>query len=50
MATDANNKVFPFTFIVVNRELGPSWGWFLEWFKILIGHVILDESICIIYD
>ena len=28
MATDANNKVFPLSFIVVNRELGPSWGGF----------------------
>ena len=50
MATDANNKVFPLSFIVVNRESGPSWGWFLECFWISIGHVILDEGICIIYD
>ena len=26
MATNANNKVFPLAFVVVNKELGPSWG------------------------
>ena len=50
MATDANQKVLPLAFAVVDKESGPSWGWFLECLKILIGHVILDEGICIISD
>ena len=29
MATDANQKVLPLAFVVVDKELGPSWGWFL---------------------
>ena len=29
MATDANNKVFPLTFAVVDCESGSSWRWFL---------------------
>ena len=27
MATDANQKVFPLAFAVVDKELGPSLGW-----------------------
>ena len=50
MATDANNKVLPFSFAIVDKELGPSWGWFLECLRISIGYVILDEGICIISD
>ena len=26
MATDANNKVLPLAFAIVNKESGPSWG------------------------
>ena len=26
MAIDANNKLLPFTFAVVNKKSGPSWG------------------------
>ena len=48
MTTNANNKVLPLAFAVVDKELGPSWGWFLECPRILIGHVIPDEGICII--
>ena len=48
MATDANNKVFPLAFAVVDKGLRPSWGWFLECLRISIGHVIPDEGICII--
>ena len=50
MATDANQKVLPLAFAVVDKESGPSWGWFLECLKTSIEHVIPDESICIIYD
>ena len=28
MATDANNKVLPLPFAIVDKESGPSWGWF----------------------
>ena len=50
MATEANNKILPLTFTVVDKESGPSCGWFLEYLKISIGHVIPDEGICIISD
>ena len=50
MATNANNKIFPLAFAVVNKESGPSWRWFLECLRISIGHVILDKGICIIFD
>ena len=50
MATDANNKVFPLAFAVVNKESGLSWGWFLECLSVSIGHVIPNEGICIIFD
>ena len=49
METDANQKVLPLAFAIMDKESGPSWGWFLECFRILIGHVILDEGICIIF-
>ena len=48
MATDANQKVLPLAFAVVDKESGASWGWFLECFRISIGHVIPNKSICII--
>ena len=50
MATNANQKVLPLTFAVVDKELGPSWGSFLECLRISIGYVIPDEGICIIFD
>ena len=50
MATDANNKVFPLAFVVVDCELGSSWRWFLQCLRDAIGHVIPDEGICIISD
>ena len=50
MATDTNQKVLPLALAIVDKESGPSWGWFLECFRISIGHVILDEGICIISD
>ena len=50
MATDANQKVLPLAFAVVDKELGPSWGWFLECLKTSIEHVIPDKGICIISD
>ena len=49
-ATDANQKVLPLAFAVVDKESGASCGWFLECFRISIGHVIPDEGICIISD
>ena len=49
MATDANNKVFPLAFAVVNKESGPNWEWFLECLRISIGYVIPDEGICIVF-
>ena len=48
MATDANQKVLPLAFAVVDNESRPSWGWFLKCLRISIGHVIFDEGICII--
>ena len=48
MATNANQKVFPLALAVVDKESGPSWGWFLQCLQIPIGHVIPDEGICII--
>ncbi|XP_075655061.1 uncharacterized protein LOC142625257 [Castanea sativa] len=50
MATDANQKVLPLAFAVVDKESGASWGWFLECLRNSIGHVIPDEGICIISD
>ena len=48
MTTDANQKVLPLAIAIVEKESGPSWGWFLECLRISIGHVIPDEGICII--
>ena len=50
MATDANQKVLPLTFVVVDKESGASWGWFLKCLGTLIEHVIPNGGICIIYD
>ena len=50
MATNANQKVLPIAFAVVDKESGPSRGWFLECFRISIEHVIPDDDICIISD
>ena len=50
MATDANNKVLLLAFTVVDKESGPSWGWFLERFRISLEDVIADKDICIISD
>ncbi|XP_050264153.1 uncharacterized protein LOC126708159 [Quercus robur] len=50
MATDANNKVFPLTFVVVDCDSRSSWRWFLQCLRETIGHVIPDEGICIISD
>ena len=50
MAIDANNKVLPFAFAVVDKESGPNCGWFLECFRISLGDVIANKDICVIYD
>ena len=50
MATDANNKVLPLTFAIVDKESGPSWEWFLECFKISLRGVIANKDICVISD
>ena len=50
MATDANNKVFPLAFTIVDCESRSSWRWFLQCLKDTIGHVIPNEDICIISD
>ena len=50
MATDANNKVFPLAFTVVDCESRSSWRWFLQCLKDTIGHMIPNEDICIISD
>ena len=50
MATDANNKVFPLAFAVVDYELESSWGWFLECLRDMIGDVIPAKGICIIFE
>ena len=50
MVTDANNKVLSLAFVVMDKESGPSWGWFLEPFKISLEDVIADKDICIISD
>ena len=44
MTTDANNKVLPLTFADVDKELGPSWGWFLERLRNSLGDVIADNK------
>ena len=48
MATNANNKVLPLAFAVVDKESGPSWGWFLERLRISQEDVIADKDICVI--
>ena len=48
MATDANNKVLPLAFAVVDKESEPSWRWFLERLRISLEDVIADKDICII--
>ena len=50
MATEANNNVLPLAFVVVDKESGPSWGWFLECLRTSIEHVIPKDDICIISD
>ena len=50
MATDANNKVFPLAFAIVDKESGPSWGWFLEHLRISLEDVIADKDIYVISD
>ena len=50
MAIDANQKVLPIAFVVVGKESGPSWGWFLECLRTSIERVIPNEGICIISD
>ena len=50
MATDANQKVLPLAFVIVDKESGPSWGWFLECLRTSIERVIPNEGICIISD
>ena len=50
MATDANQKVFPIAFVVVDKESRPSWGWFLECLRTSIERVIPNSGICIISD
>ena len=47
MATDTNQKVLPLAFPVVDKELGPSWGWFLVCLRTSIEHVIPNDGICI---
>ncbi|XP_050258812.1 uncharacterized protein LOC126703784 [Quercus robur] len=49
-ATDANNKVFPLAFAIVDSESGSSWRWFLQCLRDAIGRVIPNEGICIISD
>ena len=34
----------------MDKELGPSWGWFLECLRTSIEHVIPNKGICIISD
>nr|XP_023872004.1 uncharacterized protein LOC111984617 [Quercus suber] len=50
MAIDANQKVLPLAFAVVDKESRASWRWFLECFRTSIEHVIPAEGICIISD
>ena len=50
MATDANNKIFPLAFAVVDDEMGASWGWFLSCLRKAIQHVVPDSGIFIIFD
>ncbi|XP_030924517.1 uncharacterized protein LOC115951450 [Quercus lobata] len=50
MTTDANQKVLPIAFAVVDKESGPSWGWFLECLRTSIERVIENKDICIISD
>ena len=47
MATDANNKVYLFTFAVVESESKETWGWFLA---CLTRFVTEQTNLCIISD
>ena len=48
IAIDANNKVLPLAFAVVDKESGSSWEWFLECFRISLGDVIANKDICVL--
>ena len=50
MATDAKQKFLPLAFAIMDKELGPNQGWFLECLRTSIEHMIPDEGICIISD
>nr|XP_023872061.1 uncharacterized protein LOC111984675 [Quercus suber] len=50
ISTDANNKVLPLAFTVVDKESGPSWRWFLECLRTALGDVIANKDICVISD
>ena len=45
MTTNANQKVLPLAFSIVDKESRCSWGWFLECLRSSIGHVIPNEGI-----
>ena len=50
MATDANKKVLPLAFAVVDKDSRPSWEWFLERLRISLEDVIADKDIYVISD
>ena len=50
MAMDANQKVLPLAFAIVDKELGPNWRWFLDCFRISLGDVIANKDIYVISD
>ena len=50
MTTNANNKVFPLAFAVVDYKSRSNWRWFLQCLWDTIGDMIPDEGICIILD
>ena len=50
MDTNANNEIFLLAFVVVDDEMGASWGWFLSCLRTTIQHVVPDFGICIISD
>ena len=45
MATDANNKIYPLAFAVVERERIETWGWFLACIR---RYVINRSKLCVI--
>ena len=47
MAIDANNKIYPLAFVVVESESTETWGWFMTCIR---RYVTNQTDLCIISD